>query len=516
MANSWTCREASYREGMRGLGKKVAPSGKGKAFIMTARVKEIEALLDACEQQELLAAERAVMERLWQHKCTNKLSEDEERKLRRDPRFETNLLGTLTRVTDVRSGERKEFVATITDLSRGGMQLRVDREFTPSRLVELTFAGPGGKIKRTFMEVVSIRKRTNDEGQWVELGCRRVEIELVQQMKLQEELIRKARKQLHNRQKIRILVVGPEGPETAELIARLRALGHVVEHVKLERQSVVNALKGPAHLVLFCRGARLRDDPGLLSEIRQTKGLATLVFLENEDDRLFLLQAGVDECVTGREQVSDQLLFSAIDRALTVKMIRRHTRHVPTAQALLVCADQSARSMVKYHLEECGYGCQMADGAESAMAVDSEQVDVVLAAFEEIDSEPFKLLAGHFREVPLVAVCQDLTKGHEAMVQGATMFFRLPPGKDDMRTLLESLELNLYLANEGAEFKPGEPKTDDSKPDEAKADQSQTQASPPDETKADQSQTQAPQPDQAKPDESQSPEPVAAQSAAEH
>jgi len=435
---------------------------------MSEKIKQIETLLDACELKELLTAERAVMERLWRLKRDNKLGEQEQRSLRRDPRFETHLLGTLTRVTDVHSGQRKEFVATITDISRGGMRVRVDQEFIPSRLVELTFAGPGGKIKRTFMEVLSIKKRSNEEGQWVELGCRRVEMELVQQMKLKEELVCKVRKHLHNRQRLRILLVGPEQGEASQLMERLTGAGYTVERVKLERQSVVNALKGPYHLAIFCRGAKLRDDPGLLSEIRQTSALATLSLLEDDSERLVLLQAGIDECVTLKEQASDQLLFSAVERALAVKTISHHVRHVPTAQALLVCQDQAATTMIKYQLQECGYGAHTLATADEAMALNSEQVDMVLVAFEELETEPFKLLAGHFRQVPVVAFCQDLTKGHQAMVQGATMFLHMPPGPDDMRTLLESLELNLYLADAEVQPKPATPEAAETKTDQPK------------------------------------------------
>ena len=53
---------------------------------------------------------------------------------RADERMPTALRGTLTRLSDVRPGERREFSVEIVNLSQEGMGIRVEKQYIPSRL----------------------------------------------------------------------------------------------------------------------------------------------------------------------------------------------------------------------------------------------------------------------------------------------------------------------------------------------------------------------------------------------
>ena len=112
-------------------------------------LNKIEKLLRGCNQPELKAIEEMLQELSDNPENNNPDSNcHPKRKSRRDKRFETNLFGSLLRITDVKPGERKEFSAIIKDISRSGLRLAVEGNFVPSRIVSVTFAGPEGKTKR--------------------------------------------------------------------------------------------------------------------------------------------------------------------------------------------------------------------------------------------------------------------------------------------------------------------------------------------------------------------------------
>ena len=114
---------------------------------------KIEKLLQNCDLRELYSLESILTDLIQKAKQNAaKQKETKGRQLRNEDRFDTNLMGTLIRITDVKPGERKEFSINIQDLSRSGMKFKVDTNFIPSRIVEVLFGAPGGKIKKAFME----------------------------------------------------------------------------------------------------------------------------------------------------------------------------------------------------------------------------------------------------------------------------------------------------------------------------------------------------------------------------
>jgi len=206
---------------------------------------KIEKLLQRCDLKELQEIQKLITEQIKRMQGDQAYWNDQDgRKRRREERFETNLLGTLTRITDIKPGERKEYSVTIQDISRSGMCVRVDTNFTPSRVVEITFAAPGGKIKRCFMEVVRVRRMSNENGSWLEVGCRSASNEEVRRVRLQEEQIAKMRSKLHSRRGILIMLVGNNTDATEKkLTSRIKTKNYTVRRCESVFQAYQTAEK---------------------------------------------------------------------------------------------------------------------------------------------------------------------------------------------------------------------------------------------------------------------------------
>ena len=171
--------------------------------------EKIEKILAACSVDELRDIDRMVSERLKKADANfSKLSAELGRKQRRDKRVDVNFLGTLTRLTDIRPGERKEYSVTIKDLSRTGICLWVDVNFVPSRVVEVVFSTPGGKHKKCQLEIVRMRKKNTKDGSWLELGCQIIGKEQVSRLRLKDEHLAKVRSKIKSWGKVDILVIG--------------------------------------------------------------------------------------------------------------------------------------------------------------------------------------------------------------------------------------------------------------------------------------------------------------------
>ena len=191
---------------------------------------KIEKLLQRCDLEQLQDLKKVISDMIEREMGNPSYQDDRDgNKKRREERFDTNLMGTLTRITDVKPGERKEYSVSVQDISRNGMCLKVDTNFTPSRVVEITFASPGGKIKRCFMEVVRIRKMTNENGSWLEVGCRSAGTEEVRRLRLHEEQVNKTRSKLRSQRGILIILVSDNSDEIEKkLTAKLKIKNYSV------------------------------------------------------------------------------------------------------------------------------------------------------------------------------------------------------------------------------------------------------------------------------------------------
>jgi len=409
-------------------------------------LKKIEELLEKCTRRELEYIEQLVQDMVVKAKIGKDRWDDEEGSMRRrEPRFDTNMLGTLTRVTDIKPGERKEFSVTINDVSRSGMKLIVDPHFIPSRVVEVTFAAPGGKIKKSVLEIVRMRKMVNEDGSWLEIGCRSIEQEEVRRLRLQEEKIVKMRNKLHKKTGLLVLLVGPETSETTQILARIKSADYQIKHVTAIHEAMKRAEKMSAQLAILCQGSEICEDEKLMAELKAAPpGLATLAIVENDADRFPLLHAGIDECITRVNGSSrEDFLFHAIERALVGHVVRRRDRQGPTAKALIIGTNNTKLNLITYQLEEQGYTGQSAQDLEEAKHFEEKEFDLIFVDFDNMQTEGFEQIMKYFCGLPVIAMCDEIGYGHQAMSMGANNYICMPPGRDEMHMILESLSADM-------------------------------------------------------------------------
>ena len=405
---------------------------------------KIENLLKHCDLRELYSIENILTDLI--EKAKHNAAKQEETKgkqLRAEDRFETNLMGTLIRITDVKPGERKEFSITIQDLSRSGMKFKVDTNFIPSRVVEVLFGAPGGKIKKTFMEVVRMRKHTNQDGSWLEVGCRSISDEAVRRIRLQEERIARMRNKLYKKSGILVLVVGPETDEITKLISRINTEGYQAKRVDSPLLAIETAKKLKAHLVLYYQGKLLCRDTELLKIATSGPAtLATLALVENEEEQFDLYRAGIDECL--HVYHGDDLLFFAMERALIGHTIRQN--ETLTGQVLVISNDNTKINLVIYQFEDRGYICQVERNLEKALQINAAEYDLVLTDYDEATQDNFRALREKYQKVPLIALCDDMSCGTQAMADGANNYLCMPPSKENMHMILESCVTKAVVA----------------------------------------------------------------------
>jgi len=397
-------------------------------------IGQIEKFLETCDLRELYTVEAKLTDLIKKAKQHTALMEDTQaRQLRREERFETTLSGSLIRVTDVKPGERKEYSITIQDLSRSGMKFKVDTTFIPSRVVEVLFGAPGGKIKQTFMEVVRMKKRTDSGGAWLEVGCRKIGEEAVHRLRLQEKRIAQMRSKLHQRSGLQVLVVGPEIEEVTKLVNRIKNDGYQVRRVDRPKLAVRRAENLGSHLVIYYQGEELCRDPELLkTAVSGPSKLATLALVENEEQQFILFRAGIDECLMLNR--CHEFLSNAMERALIGRAIRQN--YYTPGQVLVVSKDNTKINLLFYQFEEQGYLCKVERDPQTALEFNSNEYDLVLADYSELSPESFRDLREKFYDLPLIALCDEFASGTQAMAQGANNYLCMPPTPESVQLVL--------------------------------------------------------------------------------
>ena len=400
---------------------------------------KIEKLLQRCDLKQLNEIKKTVSEMIEKEIGNQTYWDDQNgRKQRCEERFETNLLGTMTRITDVKPGERKEYSVTVHDISRNGMCLKVDTNFTPSRVVEVTFAAPGGKIKRCFMEVVRVRKMTNENGSWLEVGCRSAGTEEVRRLRLQEEQVTKTRSKLRSQRGILIILVGDNSDEfEKKLTAKIKIKNYSVRRFDSVHQAIHNAEKLRAQLAIFCRGSHLCRDSKMLDELKSKPSeLATLAIIESEEDRMPLILAGIDECLM--EQNYEEYLFHSIERSMVGHSLRQSKKSMNmSGRVLIQSIDNTRVNLITYQLEEHGYSTRVANDLEEAKNCVKDPFDMILADYDPDNPEEFRSLRELFNDLPVIALCDDISHGQKAIVDSASNYLCMPPTKEDIQMILD-------------------------------------------------------------------------------
>lgn len=354
---------------------------------------------------------------------------------RKEKRFKFDIMGTLVRLTDVKPGERKEYSVHILDLSRGGLCLEVDPGFIPSRLVEIIFNRPGKSIKRCHVEVVRIRKRSNENGSWLELGCRSVSSVLVRRLRLQEQQVLKARHKLQNRKNILIILIGANTKETKEWEELLNKKEYHVRQYPSGQQGFESARKMSANLIILCQGSQFARDKSLLAEMEQKpQQTATLAIVEKEEHRFPLYRAGVDECLT--RESCHHFLLHGIERAIVTHTVRQAEPKLDSSLAALILSRESARiNHITYFLEENGYVCRVVSSLERALKF-KKNFTVVFADFDG-DLDSLAEVRSAFPQTKLIALCDEIKLGYQAVANGANNYLTMPPQEENIRMVLE-------------------------------------------------------------------------------
>ena len=192
-----------------------------------------------------------------------------------------------------------------------------------------------------------------------------------------------------------------------------------------------------AQLAIFSRGSKLCHNPKMLDELKlKPSELATLAIIESEEDRMPLILAGIDECLM--EQNNEEYLFYSIERAMVGHALRQNKKSQQMSGRILIQSIDNTRiNLVTYQLEEHGYSIRVANDLEEARNHEKDPFDMILADYDVDSPEEFRSLRGLFYELPVIALCDDIVHGQQAIVDGAGNYLCMPPTKEDIQMILE-------------------------------------------------------------------------------
>ncbi len=402
--------------------------------------QEMQQFVWKCSVEDLRALEQMVAERRREIDATySKMSEEMGRQQRREERFEVNYIGTLVRLTDVKPGERKEYSVLIKDISKSGMCLRVDSNFIPCRLVEVVFNVPGGKVKKCQLTIIRMQKRETKDGAWLELGCQSVEKEEVLRVKWQEQHFVELHHKLKNTGRLRVLVAG-KADETVKRMLETRSASqrYEVQYVHSLTKVISEIRENPADLLIFSESTRWALEPDFKGFVESVSGAtATLVMISREEDRGVLQKAGVDECLNGKD--CEEFLYRAMERALVGKTAKASQQKKLSGRVLIISNHSSKINLLTFYLEDNGFILYVANTLDEAGQYLSNSVDAVFADFHPHARDEFNAVCRQFSEIPIIAICDEIFYGHEAIACGATNWMAMPFNQEDFRMIKKQI-----------------------------------------------------------------------------
>ena len=344
----------------------------------------VKELLPKCNADQVREIYNCVSDQLQKMDGNiSKSSEELGRQQRQDDRFEVDFLGTLTRLTDVRPGERKDYSVTIKDISRSGMRLWVDTNFVPSRVIEVTFSAKGNKIKQNQLEIVRMRRKDTNEGTWLELGCQSISRKEVRRLQLQEESVAKLRYKMMNRGQTTILVVGEQKKTMLKLfstyVGQQRYNVTFVDNLPQARQAIQK--KQPQLAIFYLKEQEYASREFTLFLNSNPSSLATLAIIDKDEARTPLLQAGVDECLSINNY--EDFIFRSIERALLGHAMQDTNTDSLHGQVLIFSLQKSRINFTSFHLEENGFNVCIANNLNEAknFALQDDSFDAVFADY---------------------------------------------------------------------------------------------------------------------------------------
>jgi len=404
-------------------------------------VELIKELLPKCNADQVREIFNCVSDQLQKMDGNiSKSSEEFGRQQRQEDRFEVNFLGTLTRLTDVRPGERKDYSVTIKDISRNGMRLWVDTNFVPSRVIEVTFSAKGNKIKQNQLEIVRMRRKDTNEGSWLELGCQSISPKEVRRLQLLEESVAKLHKNMMNKGQTTVIVVGEQNKTMLKLFStyagKQRYNVTFVENLPKARRAIQK--KQPQLAIFYLKEQEYtgHEFAVFLNSI-SSSSLATLAIIDKDKARTPLLQAGIDECLSANNY--EDFIFRSVERAMLSHAMQNTDTDSLHGQVLIFSVQRSRINFISFHLEENGFNICIANNLNEAknFALQDESFDAVFADYLPGQSDEFAILKSIFKNTPVIALCDNFSVGKQAVKEEADNYLCKPLNKEDISMVVK-------------------------------------------------------------------------------
>ena len=404
-----------------------------------SKLDEIRKLLESCDQDELGEIRQLVDEagslvqlvdlELGTAKPANK---------RNEQRIPYEAEAEVTRITDVRSGEKVNYTAALKDVSKSGLCLQVEGKFIPSRLIRVNFATPVGKNKEVVVEVVRIKESVSAQtkNEITEVGCKSIGYQEANKIVIKDNKIREIRRSMKNREKVLILVVSDNSTDLGDRVYKqLRRDGFNVKKMFSVHQALTSAAKTNAQLTILCNGTKLRYDKDFTSKFRyRSESLASIAVVDNEEDRRMLNRAGIDECIT--EDAIDSYLEDAVESAILSHRLKCQDKK-EKRQGLLVSGDSLTKNTIKDTLSECGYNLVFCNNSALSERYGIEEFDIVFANYDPENPIEFMKVLELYYSNTVIAITENPLKGREALVRGAEDYICTPIDKDAVISVID-------------------------------------------------------------------------------
>ncbi|MBI9019376.1 MAG: PilZ domain-containing protein [Phycisphaerae bacterium] len=367
------------------------------------------------------------------------MPEEFAKQFRSNKRFDTNFIGTVTRLTDLKSGQKNQYTTIVSDISNGGIGLRLPASFVPARLIDVQFTGNDKKIRKYYLDIVRIKKTEINGENFLDIGCKIVSSADAEMLIEREKRIGKMKNRLDNKVKALILLAGAREDQNKTIISPVRNEGYQIRRIENIPHAIETATKMAAQLLILSQGTRLLREPDTLQcIINMPKEIATLAIIDNEEDKARLYQAGIDECITIAS--CENYLFHAIERAML-----NHAYYYETNSAIgkaIVCGQSSQSiNMAAYYLIEMGYKSQCISNMRDIhkFKLDSEDFDIIFAEYDEETTEDFRKIMSYFPDKRIVAMCKNFDLGRGAMACGAENYLTIPACHDDVKRIINKV-----------------------------------------------------------------------------
>ena len=405
-----------------------------------SKLEEIRKILESCDQDELGEVRQLVDEAGSLVQLVSlELGTAQPTNMRNEQRIPYDAEAEVTRVTDIKSGERVKYTASLKDVSRSGLCLQIEGHFIPSRLIKVFFSTPVGKNKEVVVEVVRIKEDVTGPGEndITEVGCKSIGYQDANKIIIKDNKIREIRRSINNREQVLVLLVSDKASDVDDKIyKRLRRDGFNVKKMFSIHQALTSAAKTNAQLTILCNGTKLRYDKDFTSQFRyRAESLASIAVVDNEDDRRMLTRAGIDECIT--PEAIDNFLEDAVESAIVSHRLKGQDR-VNKHQVLLVGGDSLSQNTVKDTLAGCGYGMVFCKNSALSECYGIEEFEVVFAFYDPDNPLEFMRVLELYYSNIVIAIAENPLNGREALVRGATDYICTPIDKEAIVAALDS------------------------------------------------------------------------------